>query len=335
MSDSRPAPGPAGRARVRRTLAAALLATVPPLLIAAPLLPAAVLLGPAGLGVLGPGAFGGVPPVFVAALASAGLGLGASALLGPVLVDRRIARLPEAELDDRPADFVADRVETLADEVGVAVPEVTVVRADAVNVAVADGYRGSRLVVSTRLLSLPKADRDAAIRHGLVRLRTREATLTTALLPALALVETVALLATLLVGRRTDRTAADRRVNRIHGYEPERNRIPAKAYTLAGILLWLVLLPAWVPAVLGERFYVSGGRRDADAAVARSGETEREGLGNAVAFAGEAAGAADWPPLLDRLSFVSMADAETGRVRGTSRQEARLRLALLRSKRAL
>jgi len=59
-------------------------------------------------------------------------------------------------MDNRPADFVADRVATLADEVGVDAPKVTVVRADAANVAVADGHRGSRLVVSTRLLSLPE-----------------------------------------------------------------------------------------------------------------------------------------------------------------------------------
>jgi len=153
-------------------------------------------------------------------------------------------------------------VATLADEVGVDAPKVTVVRADAANVAVADGHRGSRLVVSTRL-SLPENDRDAAL-HALVRLRTREALVATALLPALAAVETVALLATLLVGHRGDRTAADRRVNRIHGYEPERDRIPSWAYAVVGVALWILLLPAWVPATVGDRLYVAGGRRDAD-----------------------------------------------------------------------
>jgi len=172
-------------------------------------------------------------------------------------------------------------VATLADEVGVDAPKVTVVRADAANVAVADGHRGSRLVVSTRLLSLPEADRDAALRHALVRLRTREALVATALLPALAAVETVALLATLLVGHRGDRTAADRRVNRIHGYEPERDRIPSWAYAVVGVALWILLLPAWVPATVGDRLYVAGGRRDADGTVARVGTAEREGLGNA------------------------------------------------------
>ena len=323
------------RVRLRRAVGALALATVPVVLAAAPLVPLAVLLGPAGLGVLDTAALGGLPPVAAAALAAVVIGLGGAASAGPVLAARRIARLPEAELDDRPAGFVADRVATLAGAVGVDPPAVTVVRADAANVAVTDGHRGARLVVSTRLLSLPAAGRDAALRHALVRLRTREAAVTTALLPALALVETVALLATLLVGRRADRTAADRRVNRIHGYEPEENRIPPRAYTVAGALLWLILLPAWAPAAVGDRLYVGGGRRDADAAVARLGSDERAGLGNAVAFAGEAAGAADWPPLLDRLSLASMADAETGRVRGTSRQEARLRLALLRSKRSL
>lgn len=312
----------------RRALGALALLAVPFVLAAVPLVPLAALLGPGGLGLLPVGALGGL-------LAAAVVGPAGAALLGPVLVDRRIARLPDADLDDRRAEFVADRVERLAADVGVDVPEITAVRADAANVAVTDGYRGARLVVSTRLLALPEADRDAALRHALVRIRTRQAMLTTAALPALALVETAALLATLLVGRRGDRTAADRRVNRIHGYEPDRERVPSWAYAAAGVLLWLVLLPAWIPATVGDRLAVAGGRRAADALVARTGTEGREGLGNAVAFASDAAGAADWPPLLDRLSLVSMADAETGRVRGTSRQEARTRLARLRSKRTL
>jgi len=314
--------------RLRQVAGALAFLAVPVSLAAVPLVLAAVLLGPAGLNVAGPGAAGGF-------LAAGVVGLGGSATLGPILFDRRVGRLPEAELDDRPAGFVADRVEAIAADVGVDAPETTVVRADAANVAVADGYRGARLVVSTRLLALPQADRDAAIRHALVRVRTREAALTTAVLPALAAVETVALLATLLVGRRGERTTTDRRVNRIHGYEPDRERIPPTAYAVAGACCWVPLLPAWIPAALGDRLAVSGGRRRADALVARAGHTERDGLGNAVAFAGEATGATDWPPLFDRLSLVSMADAETGRVRGTSRQEARVRLARLRSKRAL
>ncbi|QAU13907.1 hypothetical protein EKH57_14935 [Halorubrum sp. BOL3-1] len=314
--------------RARRALGAVALLAVPVVLAAVPLLPVAALLGPGGLDAVPLGAPGGL-------LAAAAVGPVAAALLGPPLVDRRIERLPDADLDDRRADFVADRVEALAADVGVNAPEVTAVRVDAANVAVADGYRGSRLVVSTRLLGLPEADRDAALRHALVRIRTRQALLTTATLPALAAVETAALLATLLVGRRADRTAADRRVNRIHGYEPDRERVPSWAYVIAGVLLWVALLPAWVPATLGDRLSVAGGRRAADALVSRTGTEEREGLGNAVAFASDAAGAGDWPPLLDRLSLVSMADAETGRVRGTSRQEARTRLARLRSKRAL
>ncbi len=297
--------------------------------------------GGAGL-VAVPVLLAGVPIIPIAWLLDIGIGLGLltavvagpliSAIFGPVLVDRRVRRLHEAALDERPAAFVEYRVDELADEVGVDAPAVTVVRADAANVAVTDGYRGPRLVVSTRLLSLPAADRDAALRHALVRLRRREALFTTALLPALVVVETIALLATLLVGRRSDRSPADRRVNRIHGYEPERERIPAPVYAAAGILLWVCLVPVWLPAAAGDRLFVAGRRRAADAAVSRVGETEREGLANAVEFAGEAAGAADWPPILDRLSLVSMADDETGRVRGASRQEARVRLARLRSK---
>lgn len=308
-------------ARRGRTLVGLVaLALVPTGIAAVPVVPVAVVVG---LGV-GP-----------AVLAAGVVGLGTSAILGPLLVDRRIEELPDADLEDRPTAFIEDRVATIAGDLGVDPPELTVVRGDAANVAVTDGYRGARLVVSTRLLSLPEADRDAALRHAIVRLRSREAAVTTALLPALLVVETLALLATLLVGRRSDRTEADRRVNRIHGYEPERERIPAPAYTLAGVLLWLALLPVWFPAVVGDRLYVGERRRAADATVSRTGRAERTGLANAVAFARDAAGAADWPPLLDRLSLVSMADHETGRIRGTSRHETRVRLARLRSKRTL
>lgn len=322
-------------ARAERGIGALALLSVPVLLVAVPLVPVFVLLGAVGIGAVGFGGSTTVGLVATGVVGAALLGLGGSAILGPVLVDRRIARLPAPDLDDRSEGFLTDRVARLADEVGVDPPDVTVVRADAANVAASDGYRGSRLVVSTRLLSLPQDDRDAALRHALVRIDRREAAVTTALIPALALVETVALLATLLVGRRDERTAADRRVNRIHGYEPERKRVPSWAYTVAGVLLWLLVLPAWIPAAVGDRLYVAGSRRSADAAVAERGPAERDGLGNAVAFASDAAGAADWPPLLDRLSLVSMADGETGRVRGTSRQESRVRLARLRSKREL
>ena len=294
-------------------------------LAAVPLVPLSWLLGP----VLGVEVVTGARTGLLAAVV---VGPVFSAALGPLLVGRRLTRLPAADLDDRPAAFVEYRVDELAEAVGVDRPEVVVVEAEAANVAVTDGYRGATLVVSTRLLSLPADDRDAALRHALVRLERREAAFTTAMLPGLVAVETVALLATLLVGHRDDRSASDRRVNRSHGYEPEREGIPAPVYAATGVLLWLVLLPAWVPAVVGDQLFVAGQRRAADEVVARTGQTERDGLANAVAFAREAAGAADWPPLLDRLSLVSMADNATGRVRGSSRQEARVRLARLRSK---
>lgn len=316
--------------RARTVIGALALAATPVVIAAVPILPLAWLLD--GSSVLVGGVGGGI---VVGLLTAVVVGPTASIVLGPVLVDRRVERLPAADLDERPAAFVDSRVDEMAEAVGIDPPPVTVVRAEAANVAVTDGYRGPRLVVSTRLLSLPAADRDAALRHAMVRLRSREAAFTTAVLPALVVVETVTLVATLLVGRRTDRNPADRRVNRIHGYEPERERVPAYAYSAVGLLAWLISLPAWVPAVVGDRLFVAGRRRAADAAVARAGEVERDGLANAVAFSGEAAGAAEWPPRLDRLSLVSMADEETGRVRGTSRQEARIRLARLRSKRAL
>ncbi|SNR50222.1 hypothetical protein [Halorubrum vacuolatum] len=258
-----------------------------------------------------------------------------SAAVGPILLDRRIDRLPAADLEDRPSAFIEHRVSELAGSVGVEPPTVRIVRGTAANVAVADGYRGATLVVSTRLLSLPQDDRDAALRHALVRLQRREVAITTALLPAAVAVETLAIVATLLVGRRNDRGDTDRRVNRIHGYEPERGRVPGPVAAAAGVLLWILILPAWLPFVVADRFHVAEGRRAADVAVSRVGKPERDGLANALSFAREAAGAADWPPLFDRLSLLSMADETTDRVRGTTPQETRIRLARLRSKRAV
>ncbi len=310
-------------AGVRTAVGAMALAVIPVLLAAVPIVPIVLLVGSgAGIGLL----------------AAAIVGLGGSVVLGPALVGRRIEGFPVLDPDDSPDDSdapIGETVARIAADLDVDPPDVTIVRADAANVAVADGYRGSRLFVSTRLASLPPADRDAAVRHALIRLRTHEAAFTTATLPGLVAVETVALLATVLVGRRSERAPGDRAVNRIHGYDPDRERIPAPVYVLVGLLLRLAILPVWIPAVVGDRLFVSGRRRAADAAVARAGTAERDGLGNAVEFAGDAAGAAEWPPLLGRLSLVSMADNATVRVRGTSRQEARIRLARLRSKRAL
>lgn len=309
-----------GAIRPRAVVGVVALGSVAVLLSAVPLVPAALLLG--------------FDPL-AGVLAAAVVGVVGSALLGPALVDRRIGRLPDGDLDEEPAAALETRVESIAADVGVDAPAVRVVRSGATNVAVVDGYRGATLVMSTRLLSLPDDDVDAAVRHALIRIRGRDAAVTTALLPTMVLVETLALLATLLIRRREERSDADRRVNRIHGYEPERNRIPGPLYAVAGGLLWLVLLPVWLPCALGDSLYVGGSRRAADVAVARSGDGRRDGLGDAVEFTRDAAGAGDWPPLLDRLSLVPMADAETQRVRGTSPQETRIRLARLRSRRHL
>ncbi|KKF39165.1 hypothetical protein FK85_30710, partial [Halorubrum saccharovorum] len=103
---------PGARTRVRRVAGALALLAVPVLLAAVPLVPVTALLGPAALDVVGPGAIGG----FIGAVV---VGLGGSALLGADLVDRRIARLPEAELDDAPRTSSATASATLAEEVGV------------------------------------------------------------------------------------------------------------------------------------------------------------------------------------------------------------------------
>lgn len=266
-----------------------------------------------------------------AVLAAVVVGVGSSALLGPIVVGRTIDRLPKASLEERPEAFLQERVGSIAADVGIDPPEVVVVNANAANVCAVDSYRGTTIVASTRLLSLDADARDAAVRHAMYRVKHRDAAVLSALLPLLAAVEVVVLLGLSLVGRRGDRDESDRNVNRIHGYEPERGRVPAPVYTLAGIVLLAILFPAWAPFALGERLYVSGSRRAADVAVSRSGNDERQGLADAVEFARGAAGASDWTPTLDRLSLVPMADERARLVRGTSRQEERVRLAVLRS----
>jgi len=307
-------------AQLKRVFGAFTLAVVPSLFVGLLVMPLVVLtsVGPAAGTVVA--ALGGV----VTAVA-----------LGPVIVDRRIASLPRVGADDDRRSLAESRVAAIAAQLRVSRPAVTVAAVDAANVAVIDGHRGSRLVVTTRLLSLPPSSRDAALRHAISRLQRREAAVTTAALPGLVAVETVALAATLLVSHEPDRRPADRRSNRIHGYEPDRDRIPAPLYTAGGLLAWLVTLPTWLPAAVGDRLFVGGGRRDADDIVARTNEDARTGLAAAISFTEEAPGASDWPPLFDRLSVVSMADATTERVRGTSRHETRCRLARLRSKRSL
>ena len=304
----------------RRAVGILALAVVPVLLVAITIAPVVVLAGvDAAAGVV------------VATL----VGICTAGILGPVVVDRRVASLPRVDPDDDRRSLAESRVTAIAARLDVERPTVTVVNADAANVAVTDGYRGGRLVVTTRLLSLAPLERDAALQHAIARLRRHEAAVTTAALPGLVAVETVALAATLLVSHEPNRRPADRRVNRIHGYEPDRDRIPAPLYTAVGLLAWAVALPAWLPAAIGDRFFVGGGRRDADTVVARIDDNARTGLAATISFTESAPGAGDWPPLLDRLSVVSMADTTTERVRGTSRHETRCRLARLRSKRSL
>lgn len=307
-------------ARVKRVFGGCALAVVPGLLIGPLILPLVV--------------FTGVGLVVGVVAATVG-GAVTAAALGPIVVDRQVASLPRVGPDDDRRSLATSRVTAIAAQLGVDRPAVTVVAVDAANAAVTDGHRGSRLVVTTRLLSLPPASRDAALRHALTRLQRREAAVTTAALPGLVAVETVALAATLLVSHEPDRRPADRRVNRMHGYEPDRDRIPAPLYTAGGLLAWAVTLPMWLPAAVGDRLFVGGRRRDADAVVARGDGDARTGLAAAISVTEEAPGASDWPPLLDRLSVVPMADAATKQVRGTSRHETRCRLARLRSKRSL
>ena len=304
--------------RVRTALGCVSLACVPTVFAAVVISPLAVVLG------LEVNVF----------LALAGItGLVTAAFIGPRLVDRHIASLPHADSESDLSSLARTRVDVIATELGLERPAVTVIKANAANVALVTGRQGPRLVVTTRLLSGDPAIRDAALHHAVARMRTREAAFTTAMLPGLLAVEMAALVATLLVWRTPERRDTDRRVNRIHGYEPETKRVPRAVYRLCGLVLWLGLVPVWLPAAVGDRLFVAGRTRAADGEVAAAGR--RQGLAEALAFTNGATGASEWSPLLDRLSLVPMADATTARVRGTGRHETRQRLARLRSKRRL
>ncbi|SEH42462.1 hypothetical protein SAMN05192561_101907 [Halopenitus malekzadehii] len=333
-------------------LGAALLALVPVALLGGPAVLVATIVtdGPIGRG--------------LAVAIAAAVGLGGSYALGPIIVDRAIDARSASRGDapssgssasasdststgDPTVDALVERVADVADAARIDRPNVRVVDRRAMNVGVVATHTGTTLVVPTRLAELDDPDFDALVTHALLRGSSRRARLVTALLAPALVVEVLTLLGAELLSRRdvsggVDRSAESERPRMLGAGDRSDRSVPWVAYALAGGLLLVAIAPLWVPFALGDRLLIGRGRSGTDAATARVGASGIHGTGSidaasiadALQDARDASGNRDWPPSLDRLSVVPMGDLVTRRVRGTSRQEIRLRIARLRSKRS-
>ncbi|MFB6234786.1 MAG: hypothetical protein ABEH81_00035 [Halopenitus sp.] len=338
---SRPRDGRSTRPSPSAVTAAGLLAMIPVVLVALPVAGLLRLTGttPAGLG---------TPPAAV--LTGLVVGIGGSYAVGPVLVRRSLRKLPDAAALEAIEDQIGERAAAR----DLQPPEVRFVDVDAATIAVVDSLSETTVVVPTRIEELDPDAREAMIEHALTRIETRNAALVTALLPPALLVEAWTLLGLELARRREEPEEDDRLPQMLGAGDREEREVPWVVFAAAGVLLLVAVAPLWVVFAAGDRLLVGGGRSRADDLVAndggggradragRAGRADRaggtdeaggtEGLANALTFARDARGAPDWPPTLDRLSLLGMADPVTQRVRGTSRMELRVRLARLRAR---
>lgn len=268
----------------------------------------------------------GVAPAIVALASAAVVGFAGSYALGPILVGRSLDKLPEAHTNDA----IEERIVERAVARGLEPPMVRFVDVDAATIAVVDSLTERTVVVPRRLAELDTAARNAVIEHALVRIDSRNGALVTALLTPALLVEAWTLLGLELARRREEPEEDDRLPQMLGAGDREERDLPWIVPAAAGVLLLIAVAPLWIVFAVGDRLLVGGGRSHADDVVARAGDTR--GLGDALVFARDARGDRDWPPTLDRLSLVGMADPVTQRVRGTSRIELRVRLAGLRAR---
>ncbi|WP_430505953.1 hypothetical protein [Haloparvum sp. PAK95] len=327
---SRPSEGARTRPSASAVAAAGLLATIPVALVA---LPVAGLLRLAGTTPAG----SGIAPAAV--LTGIVVGIGGSYAVGPVLVRRSIRNLP----DDAGFEAIEDRIVERSTARNLDPPEIRFVDVDAATIAVVDSLSETTIVVPTRIEELDDDAQAAVIEHALTRLETRNAALVTAVLAPALLVEAWTLLGLELARRREEPEEDDRLPQMLGAGDREEREVPWVVFAAAGVLLLVAVVPLWLVFAVGDRLLVGGGRRRADTLVAndsgagkpgRGGGTGTAGgtgaLADALTFARDARGARDWPPTLDRLSLLGMADPVTQRVRGTSRLELRVRLARLR-----
>lgn len=293
--------------------------------------------------VLGVACFAAIPALAGAGLVELVAAVGApvdrtiGAITGVLLIGVVVAagepladRIASSLSVDEPDEAMAERVDRLADELGVAPPEVRMVEAGATNVALFGRSPGSAtLLVSERLVDVAdESSVDATIVAALTRVN-RDGPLTTALLPATLVVETLVLLGIDLVRSWDEDDEDDTRA--AFGERPGRDLsgVTAIAGAVGGGLLLVAIAPFWLLLVLGDRLLVGGGRREADRVAGAVGH------GNALADhltdATDVTSYADWPPALDRLSIVPLADETIRSLRGTARGEVRVREARLRT----
>lgn len=303
---SLPAPG--------EFVGAGLLATIPVALLSVPIAGLLVVTG-AAPAALGPGA--------LAVLVATVVGLGGSYALGPVLVRRSHRNLPAA----KPIEPLEALVTETAAARGLEPPQVRFVDADAATVAVLDSLAETTVILPTRIRELDEDAQAAVVGHALTRIETRNAALATALLAPALLVEAWTLLGMELAHRREEPEEDDRLPQMLGAGDREEREVPWVVFAAAGVLLLVTVAPLWTVFAAGDRLLVGGGRTRTDDAANGPG-----GLADALAFARDARGDRDWPPTLDRLSLVGMADPATKRVRGTSRTELRIRLGRLRAR---
>lgn len=254
-------------------------------------------------------------------------------------------RIADSLPTEQPSESLTRRVERLAGELDGPVPAVRVVDTGAPNAAVYCRRPGTAtLLVSERFAAAvhetaseerptddattPDAGVDAALLAAMAR-ANRDAPFTTAFLPIALAVETLVLLGFDLVTDWSDDGNDDRRA--AFGERPGRDLsgVTKVAGTAGGALLLVCLVPFWLLLAVGDRLLVGGGRRAADRTAAETGYAEP--LANHLVDAPDAAHVRDWHPAFDRLSVVELADGPIRVLRGTDRDELRIREARLRT----
>jgi hypothetical protein len=263
----------------------------------------------------------------VAVPVAAGVALIGSYAVGPALVDRAISEMAPVEANG--AERLRERVSEAARSNGHPPPTVRVVRRSAVTLGVATTRTGTTLVVPSRLSELDDPAFEAMVLHALARADSRNARLTTALLPAALLVEAIRLLASGLLSHRP--SGEDDRPLAFGDDGGGDRSIPWVVYALSGAVLLVAVTPWWLLLAVGDRLLVGRGRVAADRAVASRGRADE--LADALEYARDASGHREWAPEIDRLAVVPMGEIESRRIRGRGRGGLRVRIARLRSKR--
>lgn len=263
-----------------------------------------------------------------------GIALSFLIIIAPRFIKQTLGRLPESA----PPDSLVTRVRERAARRNIESLQLRFVEVNAPTMCAYKPVRGEMtLVVSARMPQLATDEAlESAIDHMLVRTQQPQFLVTTVMLPLVLAVETATRVAVGLVARRqvSGNDSRDRR-----GWGPQNGsryakverQIPSAIWAFVGLFTLVIIAPLWVCVAIGDRFVVSGSRRMADRETARDGNGES--LATLLTNTRDADGRGDWPPALDRLSLLALAEGKTRSFRGTSRNEERVRAAQLMAKR--